>query len=100
MHYGTAHLRSTFQMFDEFGDGGMKARVSKWAAWRPVAEGRGASLQVHEGGRVDLVIEGETLLIRARRPHYSLEELVAAMRPENQPEILDVEPFPSCWVVS
>jgi hypothetical protein len=29
------------------------------------------------------------LLIRARRPHYSLEQLVAAMRPEDQPEIVD-----------
>jgi hypothetical protein len=35
------------------------------------------------------VIEGDTLVIRARRPHYTLEELVAAMRPENEPEILD-----------
>jgi antitoxin MazE len=77
----------------------MKARVSKWGNSLAIRLPKAAvaSLQVHEGGRVDLVIEGETLLIRARRPHYSLEELVAAMRPENQPEILDVEPFPSCW---
>jgi hypothetical protein len=35
------------------------------------------------------VIEGDTLVIRAGRPHYTLEELVAAMRPEDEPEILD-----------
>ena len=48
-----------------------------------------ASLQVREGEPVDLVIEGETLMIRAKRPHYTLEELVAAMRPEDEPEVLD-----------
>jgi antitoxin MazE len=63
----------------------MKARVSKWGNSLAIRLPKAAvaSLQVHEGARVDLVIEGETL--------------VAAMRPENQPEILDVEPFPSCW---
>jgi hypothetical protein len=44
---------------------------------------------VREGEPVDLVIEGDTLLIRANRPHYTLEQLVAAMRPEDHPEIVD-----------
>ena len=28
-------------------------------------------------------------MIRAKRPHYTLEELVAAIRPEDEPEVLD-----------
>ena len=29
------------------------------------------------------------MVLRAPRPHYTLEELVAAMRPEDEPEVLD-----------
>jgi antitoxin MazE len=69
----------------------MKARVSKWGNSLAIRLPKAAvaSLQVREGEPVDLVIEGDTLLIRANRPHYTLEQLVAAMRPEDQPEIVD-----------
>lgn len=69
----------------------MKARVSKWGNSLAIRLPKAAvaSLQVREGEPVDLAIEGDTLLIRAMRPHYTLEELVAAMRPEGQPEIHD-----------
>jgi antitoxin MazE len=69
----------------------MKARVSRWGNSLAIRLPKAAvaSLQVREGEPVDLAIEGDTLLIRARRQHYSLEELVAAMRPEDQPRILD-----------
>ena len=69
----------------------MKARVSKWGNRLAIRLPKAAvaSLQVHEGEPVDLMIEGDTLLIRARRPRYTLQELVAAMQPENQPQILD-----------
>jgi antitoxin MazE len=69
----------------------MKARVSRWGNSLAIRLPKAAvaSLQVREGEPVDLVIEGDALLIRARRPRYILEELVAAMRPEAQPEILD-----------
>ena len=69
----------------------MKARVSKWGNSLAIRLPKAAvaSLQVHEGEPVDLMIEGDTLLIRARRPRYTLQELVAAMQPENQPQILD-----------
>lgn len=69
----------------------MKARVSKWGNSLAIRLPKAAvaSLQVCEGEPVDLVIEGDALLIRATRPRYTLEELVAAMRPEQQPEILD-----------
>jgi antitoxin MazE len=69
----------------------MKALVSKWGNSLAIRLPKAvvASLQVREGEPVDLVIEGDTLRIRASRPHYALEHLVAAMRPEDQPEILD-----------
>jgi antitoxin MazE len=69
----------------------MRARVSKWGTSLAIRLPKAAvaSLQVREGEPVDLVIEGETLVIRAGRPHYTLEELVAAMRPEDEPEIID-----------
>jgi len=69
----------------------MQARVSKWGNSLAIRLPKAAveSLQVREGEPVDLVIEGDILVIRARRPHYSLEELVAAMRPEDAPEVLD-----------
>lgn len=69
----------------------MKARVSKWGNSLAIRLPKAAvaSLRVREGEPVDLAIEGDTLLIRAIRPRYRLEELVAAMRPEDQPEILD-----------
>lgn len=53
-----------------------------------------ASLQVGEGEPVDLAIEGDRVIIRAPRPRYTLEELVAAMRPEDEPEVLDVSAPP------
>jgi antitoxin MazE len=69
----------------------MKTWVSKWGNSLAIRLPKAAvaRLQVRAGEPVDLVIEGDTLLIRAKRPHYSLEELVAAMRPEDQPEIVD-----------
>ena len=69
----------------------MRARVSRWGNSLAIRLPKAAvaSLQVREGEPVDLVIEGETLMIRAKRPHYTLEELVAAMRPEDEPEVLD-----------
>lgn len=69
----------------------MRARVSRWGNSLAIRlpKAVAASLRVREGEPVDLVIEGETLLIRPGRPRYTLEELVAAMRPENEPEVLD-----------
>jgi antitoxin MazE len=69
----------------------MHARVSKWGNSLAIRLPKAAvaSLQVREGEPVDLTIEGDTLVIRAKRPRYTLEELVAAMRPEDAPEILD-----------
>jgi antitoxin MazE len=69
----------------------VKALVSKWGNSLAIRLPKAAvaSLQVREGEPVDLAIEGNTLRIRASRPHYTLEQLVAAMRPEDQPGTLD-----------
>jgi len=69
----------------------MRARVSRWGNSLAIRLPKAAvaSLRVCEGEPVDLVIEGDSLAIRAKRPHCTLQELVAAMRPENAPEVLD-----------
>ena len=48
-----------------------------------------ARLQVNEGDVVDLVIEGDNVVMRARRPRYKIEELVARMEPQGEPEVLE-----------
>jgi antitoxin MazE len=82
---GNLHCRSSRR------SGVMRTRVSRWGNSLAIRLPKAAvaSLQVREGEAVDLVIEGDVLMIRARRPHYTLEELVAAMRPKDEPEILD-----------
>jgi antitoxin MazE len=69
----------------------MRAQVSKWGNSLAIRLPKAAvaSLQVRAGEAVDLAIGGDTVVIRAGRPHYRLEELVAAMRPEDEPESLD-----------
>jgi len=69
----------------------MRARISRWGNSLAIRLPKAAvaSLQVREGEPVELVIEGDRVVIRAKRPHYTLEELVAAMRPEDEPEVLD-----------
>jgi antitoxin MazE len=69
----------------------MRARVARWGNSLAIRLPKAAvaSLQVRAGEPVDLIIEGDKVVLRAGRPHYTLEELVAAMRPEDQPEVLD-----------
>jgi antitoxin MazE len=69
----------------------MRARVSRWGNSLAIQLPKAAvaSLHVRDGEPVDLVIQGDALMIRAERPRYTLEQLVAAMRPENEHEIID-----------
>jgi antitoxin MazE len=69
----------------------MQATVSRWGNSLAIRLPKVvvSRLQRHEGDPVDLVLEGESVVIRARRPHSTLEELVVAMRPEHAPETLD-----------
>ena len=69
----------------------MKARISKWGNGLAIRlpKAVAASLQLREGDAVDLAIEGDALVMRPTRPRYKIEELVARMRPEDEPEVLD-----------
>jgi antitoxin MazE len=69
----------------------MQVRVSRWGNSLAIRLPKAAvaSLEAREGEPVDLAIEGNQVVLRAPRPRYTLEELVAAMRPENEPEPLD-----------
>ena len=69
----------------------MRTRVSKWGNSLAIRLPKAAvqSLQVHEGEAIDLSIEGDAVIIRAPRARYTLEGLVAQMRPEDQPEAVD-----------
>ena len=69
----------------------MQARVARWGNSLAIRLPKAAvaSLEVCEGETVDLVITGDSVVISSRRPRYSLEELVAAMCPADQPEALD-----------
>jgi antitoxin MazE len=69
----------------------MRAQVSKWGNSLAIRlpKAAAASLNVRAGQAVDLTIEGEAVVIRSSRPRYSIEELVAQMRPANEPESFD-----------
>ena len=69
----------------------MRAQVSKWGNSLAIRlpKAVAASLDVKAGEAVELTIEGSAVVIRSRRPKYSIEELVAAMRTEAEPESFD-----------
>lgn len=69
----------------------MQVRVSRWGNSLAIRLPKAAvaSLEVREGEPIDLAIEGNRVVLRAPRPRYTLDELVAAMCPENEPEALD-----------
>ncbi len=69
----------------------MKAKVSKWGNSLAIRlpKAVAATLQVHQGQAVDLTIEGNAVVMRASRQSYTIEELVAEMDPQAQPEVLD-----------
>jgi hypothetical protein len=60
----------------------------------PAAQGgcRGPSLHVQEGETVELTIKGDCIEIRAVRPHYRLEDLLAQITPGTQPETVEFAP--------
>lgn len=51
-----------------------------------------ASLHLHEGGQVEVIISRDRLAIRTGRPRYRLEELLSQITPDNQPQPIDVAP--------
>ena len=69
----------------------MLARISKWGNSLAIRlpKAVAASLQLREGDAADLSIEGNAVLIRPAQPGYKIEELVARMAPEDEPETLN-----------
>jgi len=72
----------------------MRAQVSKWGNSLAIRLPKAAveGLGVREGQAVDLVIDGEALIVRSARPSYRLADLVAGITPDNQPEAVEFPP--------
>lgn len=72
----------------------MKALISKWGNSLAVRLPKAAvqSLRVQEGEAVELVIEGDRIEIRAIRPRYRLDDLLAQITPGTQPETVEFPP--------
>ena len=72
----------------------MRAVVSKWGNSLAIRLPKVAveKFRLQEGAPVELNIEGDRIEIRAPRPHYRLEDLLAQITPGNQPEAIDVAP--------
>ena len=72
----------------------MRARISKWGNSLAIRLPKAAadSLRVKEGEQVEVAIEGDALTIRSARPRYRLEDLIAAITPENRPEAVEYPP--------
>ncbi len=69
----------------------MRVQVSKWGNSLAIRIPKAVAecLRVQEGRAVDLTIDGEAVIMRSCQPRYTIEELVAEMRPGDEPEIFD-----------
>ncbi len=69
----------------------MHARISKWGNSlavrlpKPVAD----SLGLNEGTDVELSLEQDRIVISLGKPVYRLDDLLAGITPDNQPESFD-----------
>ncbi len=72
----------------------MRARISKWGNSLAIRLPKAAveSLRVREGEAVEMTVEGDALIIRSAGPRYRLEDLVAQITPDNQPEAIEFPP--------
>ncbi len=72
----------------------MQARIAKWgnSLGLRVPKEVAISLGLKEGTRVDIATEGNRIVISARRPTYSLEDVLAGMTPEAMHEAFDWGP--------
>ena len=72
----------------------MKALVSKWGNSLAIRLPKAAvkTLRVQEGEAVELMIEGDRIEIRALRPRYRLDDLLAQITPGTQPETVEFAP--------
>lgn len=69
----------------------MRTRVARWGHSLAVRLPRNiaAAANLTEGTTVDITVEGSTVHIARAQPSYSLAELLAAVTPENLPDISD-----------
>jgi antitoxin component of MazEF toxin-antitoxin module len=75
----------------------MKAQVSTWGDGLavPVPKAAAEALNLKAGQTLDVAVEGGALRLTPGgkpRPRYTHDELVAQMKPENQPEFEDWGP--------
>jgi antitoxin MazE len=74
----------------------MKVKISKWGNSLGVRLPRAAieATGFAEGAQLELEIDGRELRLKPARPvkRYRLEDLVAEMKPENQPALVDWGP--------
>jgi antitoxin MazE len=74
----------------------MKVKISKWGNSLGVRLPRAAvdATGLGEGAQLELEIDGRELRLKPAYPvkRYRLEDLVAEMKPENQPELVDWGP--------
>jgi len=73
----------------------MRAQIAKWGNSlavrlpRQVAEAAG----LREGATVDLDVVDGVVRLATAHPHYTLEELLAGITPENQHDPIEIRPF-------
>lgn len=74
----------------------MKVKISKWGNSLGVRLPRAAldAAGFSEGAQLELEIDGRELRLKPAHPikRYRLQDLVAEMKPENQPELVDWGP--------
>ena len=73
----------------------MLATVSKWGNSRALRIPKQLALEagLDFGSKVELVLEdGQLRIVPVKEPHYTLEELVAQITPENRHGEIDIGP--------
>jgi len=72
----------------------MHVRVAKWGNSLAIRLPKVAveKLSLQAGTPVDLSIEDDRIEIRASRPHYRLEDLLAQITPDSVPEAVEFPP--------
>jgi antitoxin MazE len=72
----------------------MQVQISRWgnSLGVRVPKDVAAKLGLSEGSRVDVSVEGDRIVISARRPVYTLDELLVGMTPKAMREAFDWGP--------
>ena len=72
----------------------MRAHVAKWGNSLAIRLPKAAveKFRLHAGAPLELSIESDRIEIRAPRPHYRLDDLLAQITPETEPEVVEFAP--------